>query len=138
MSPLKTPRTTLARCIVIWGGVLLIGGVLLAYMLFQARFLIEGPRITLTDKPAILQETQKIVLSGHAENIVAITLNGRPMVTDQDGNFRVPVVLSPGYSVVQLAARDRFGRTTTLTESFVYSAPYSTITYQTESPQPGR
>lgn len=133
MSPLPTPRMPLARRILVCGGALILTIGLGTYMLFQARFLIEGPRITLTEKPAILQDEQKIVLSGTAENIVAITINGRPMVTDETGAFSVPIILSTGYTVVQFSARDRFGRTTTYTESFVYTPKGDTVTYQTDA-----
>lgn len=50
------------------------------------------------------------MLSGVAENVTSLTLNGRPIMTDRAGNFTEGIVLENGYSVVSLDARDRFGR----------------------------
>lgn len=93
----------------------------MAYILFQARFLIIGPQIVLTSNPSQMQNERTIELVGHTDNISHLWLNGRAIFTDPQGNFSTRVVLENGYSEVTLEAQDRYGRRTTLTRSFVYS-----------------
>lgn len=90
------------------------------YVLFQARFMIIGPQITLTDEPHQLQNQQKIYLSGTAYNISRLWLNDRPIYTDAHGNFKEALILENGYTVATLRAEDRYGRETTVTRPFVY------------------
>lgn len=102
------------------------------YMLFQARFIIQGPRVTLTNEPGIIQHERQITLEGVALNITAISINGRPIVTSEEGVFREPLVLENGYTVMRIDARDRFGRTTSIERSFVYVDPAPTVTLHLE------
>ena len=78
-----------------------------AYVIFQARFIIRGPQLSLVDEPATVQNEQQIILSGTARNITDITLNGRTIVTDQDGHFREHIVLENGYNIVSIEAHDQ-------------------------------
>ena len=98
----------------------------LSYVMFQARFLIIGPQITLTNNPSFLHNEQRVFLSGAAYNITHLWLNGRPIYTDAQGNFKEALILENGYTVATLRAEDRYGRETVLTRSFVY-APMSFI-----------
>ena len=126
MRPLLKPTFPLARLL----RLLLIGVIIsavVAYALYQARFLLQGPQITLTDEPAVVQDNRTINLTGTTANITAIYLQGRPIVTDEYGTFREQLVLENGYTVVRLEARDRYGRTTVLQRDFVYQ-PASSAT----------
>jgi len=90
------------------------------YVLYQARFLIIGPRIILTNNPTHLQNERVIELAGTTENISGLWLNGRPIFTDPNGQFRADIVLENGYNITTLQAKDRYGRHTTITREFVY------------------
>lgn len=98
----------------------------LAYVTFQARFLIIGPVIKLTTNTEPIYNERIIEIAGTASNVSAITLNGRAIYTDERGYFSEPLVLENGYTIMTLHAEDRYGRTTTLTRSFVYR-PASSI-----------
>jgi hypothetical protein len=91
------------------------------YIAYQARFLIIGPQITLTQEVQMLQNTRQITLTGQANNISHLWLNGRPIFTDRNGAFTAAVILENGYTVTTLMAEDRYGRTTTITRPFVYT-----------------
>ena len=93
----------------------------LGYVLFQARYLIIGPQITLTEPPNLLQNERYVTLTGTAYNISRLWLNDRPIYTDAQGNFKETVVLENGYTITTLRAEDRYGRETFATEQFVYS-----------------
>jgi len=91
------------------------------YISYQARFLIIGPRITLTTEVPMLQNSRQITLTGQAENISRLWLNGRSIFTNRNGQFTAAVILENGYTVTTLVAEDRYGRSTTITHPFVYT-----------------
>lgn len=60
-------------------------------------------------------ETQKesplTIIKGNASKATYISLNGREIFIDKNGNFSEEIVVLPGFSVVTLNARDKFGKT---------------------------
>lgn len=93
---------------------------ILGYIVFQARYLIVGPQIVLTEQPPLLNNERQVFLSGTAFNISRLWLNDRPIYTDPEGNFKEALVLENGYTVATLRAEDRYGRKTTVTKPFVF------------------
>ncbi len=91
------------------------------YVIFQARYLIIGPQITLTEQLEVRQNERLIHLTGSTNNISHLWLNDRPIYTNAKGNFKEALVLENGYTITTLRAEDRYGRETTVTKSFVYT-----------------
>jgi hypothetical protein len=91
------------------------------YILFQARFLIAGPQITLINEAATLQNERVISLEGTAYNITHLWLNDRTIFTDESGHFKEALVLENGYTIATLRAKDRYGRETRVERPFVYT-----------------
>jgi hypothetical protein len=118
MSPLTSPTFTF-RTALIYVLIAVCAALFIIYVLFQARFLIAGPQIFVKALPDV-QTERLIVLEGQAKNIVHMTLNGRQIFTDKDGNFKEALVLENGYTVATLQAEDRYGRKTDHTETFVF------------------
>jgi hypothetical protein len=109
------------RTLIKFGG-LAIGLLLtLAYLIFQARYLLIGPQIVLVDRPEIRQNERQIFLAGATHNISRLWLNDRAIYTDAQGNFKEALVLENGYTVATLRAEDRYGRKTTIVQPFVYA-----------------
>lgn len=122
MSPLNTNPYRLSLRTVLLALAIGLGLVLfVSYVAFQARFLLQGPVITLLDEPAIVQHERVVVLSGSVRNITRLTLNGRQIFTNQYGYFDEALVLENGYTIATLAATDRYGRETTVTRPFVFT-----------------
>jgi hypothetical protein len=120
MAPLKLNRLTLSGYVKI--ALILAGlGLALWYIQFQARYFIEGPMIAVEAPLEVVQRDRIISLSGVAQNITDITLNGRKIYTDEKGRFEEPLVLENGYTIVTLVAKDRFGRHTSLSKEFFYT-----------------
>lgn len=93
------------------GALILLGTLLALYILFQARFVILGPRVWI-DSPmdgAVVTEPI-ITLSGRASNAAWLTLNGTQIYTDQEGLWSEKLPLSEGPSIMTVRVRDRFGR----------------------------
>jgi hypothetical protein len=118
MKPIKTPTFILPRLLRLGALVLAIAcGV--GYGVWQGRFLIMGPEITINNPPAQVQSGRTVTLTGTAENATKLYLNGRPIVTDQSGVFTEAVVLENGHTIVGLDAHDRYGRVTRWEQSLV-------------------
>lgn len=122
MSPLTT-RTHPFMLRTFVGGLLVFLVVvgLLAYTGWQARFLLAGPQVTITNELALTQTDRVVYLEGNAENIVRMTLNGRQIFTDPSGHFREMVVLENGYTTATIEAHDRYGRVVQASRAFVYT-----------------
>lgn len=86
--------------------------VLLAlYIIFQARFIIFGPQISvISPRDTEVLSEQLITIKGHASNIAGITLNDRQIFTDENGFWEEKLLASAGVSIITVRVRDRFGR----------------------------
>lgn len=102
------------------GGIVLVG-LIITYVIFQARFLITGPQIFLNEIPVTEHNKRVITLEGSAFNITHLWLNDRPIFTDENGDFKEALVLENGYTITTLRAKDRYGRETRVVRSFVYT-----------------
>ncbi|OHA92376.1 MAG: hypothetical protein A3J09_02825 [Candidatus Zambryskibacteria bacterium RIFCSPLOWO2_02_FULL_51_21] len=84
---------------------------LVLYILFQARFIIFGPQISIeSPSDAEVLGSAVIMARGHASNISMITLNDRRIFTDERGAWEEKLLASPGVSIMTVRVRDRFGR----------------------------
>lgn len=124
MSPLNFShsRFTLRNAVYALFTVFLLGGVI-AYMGFQARFLIAGPQISIAAPEDSVSGERVIVLEGDAANIARMSLNGRPIYTNADGHFSEKLVLENGYTTATIRAEDRYGRTISVERGFVFTPP---------------
>lgn len=101
------------------GGMILTA--LFAYGAFQARDLIKGPEIAITSpQSGATVQASMVRITGEATRVSSIELNDRDIFIDQNGRFREPITLSPGYNVIKVEATDRFGRTTSNTLRLVH------------------
>ena len=100
--------------------IFLLASLIVFYVQFQARNLIQGPALTITNTLDPIQHERHITLNGTAHNVVKLTLNGKEIHTDEDGAFSHTLVLENSYTIMSLNAQDRFGRTTSLMREFVY------------------
>ncbi len=95
---------------------------LVLYILFQARFLILGPVITI-DSPRDGDHVSSnvIIVKGKAQNISYISMNDRPIYIDSNGNWSEKFIAPEGLSIIKLSAKDRFGRETEKILRIVYN-----------------
>jgi hypothetical protein len=80
------------------------------YSLFQGRFVILGPNIRIDTPKDGASVTAPVTISGHADNVAYISLDDRPIFTDDHGNWSEQLIASPGLSIITVRAKDRFGR----------------------------
>ena len=72
-------------------------------------FILNGVKIKATLEQK--SDSTLSVIKGVAEKATMLTLNGREIFIDKDGNFSESIAMLPGYSVVTLNAKDKFGNT---------------------------
>jgi len=85
--------------------------IIFTYSFFKFKNLIYGPEITLfSPQDGSSLKNELIRVKGRAERITQISLNGRKIFTDEEGNFEEPLLLSSGYNFFELRAKDKFGR----------------------------
>ena len=72
-------------------------------------FLIKGVKIEATIEQK--DGSSLAVVRGVASKATYITLNGREIFIDKAGNFSESIAVLPGFSIVTLNAKDKFGKT---------------------------
>jgi hypothetical protein len=98
-------RITRARLAVF--GTIFVVTAIASYAVFQAREYIRGPEIKIEE---ISQNKNLSKISGTAERVAFLSLNGKQIYTDKDGKWQETILLLPGYNIVEVSAKDRFGR----------------------------
>lgn len=72
-------------------------------------FIVNGVEIKATLEKK--ENSSLVVIKGTAEKATYITLNGREIFIDKNGNFSEIISILPGFSIITLNARDKFGKT---------------------------
>ena len=91
------------------------------YAYFQSREYLRGPVLTITEPiNGSLSTTSLVVAKGSARNASFLTLNGRPIFTDEQGYFHESLLLEEGYSIMTFEAKDRFGHSVEKRLELVY------------------
>ena len=83
---------------------------IIVFAIFRSSSLIFGVKIknvNISDNAVYKESTLKI--TGNAKNAKNLTLNGREISIDKDGNFYETIALLSGYNIITLIAKDKFG-----------------------------
>jgi len=84
-----------------------------AYGLFQARTLIQGPVLTVTfPRPGETVVGELYVVRGNAQNFSRVKINGRAITTNLEGDFEETMVTPDGLGVLLVEVENRLGRYT--------------------------
>jgi hypothetical protein len=81
------------------------------YFFHQSKDFLMGPRITV-DYPQNGQTLNNPLVSikGKVLNAATLLVNGHAIITDNFGNFEKKLLLAKGYNIIELSAKDKFGR----------------------------
>lgn len=94
---------------------------LFGYGIFEVWNYATGPKLTVTSPANGVAVSESLIsIDGQGKNTSKITLNDRPIVVDEAGNFSEKILLSYGYNVLELKAEDRFGKKTMHELQIVY------------------
>jgi len=110
--------------------------IVLGYAYFEVRSLLYGPRITIASGSTEVHE-QFVVISGRADHITSLQVNGASVPVTTDGVFEVPYLLAPGLNRITFDARDNYEHTTSKTVEIVYIPSATSTTSTATSTLPG-
>jgi len=92
--------------------------VLIGYGLVEAWPLLMGPSLSIASPTNHASYPSGIVsIRGEAARAAVLTLNGAPLLRDQDDSFLSTLTFPRGGSILTFMATDRFGRTVTATRA---------------------
>ena len=75
-------------------------------------------------------DTSLATVTGQAPKATYITLNGREIFIDKNGNFNETISVLPGFSVITLNAKDKFGKTAEKKFEVVYEGNAPAIAFE--------
>ncbi|MCR4283751.1 MAG: hypothetical protein NUV64_00330 [Parcubacteria group bacterium] len=91
------------------------------YSYYEVKDFITGPKIEITSpKNGEVINQSFIEVQGTTKNISKLFLNDRQIFTDEKGIFNEELLLSLGYNIIEVKARDRFERETKKTLEIIY------------------
>jgi len=98
--------------------IILVLVVLFGYGFIEAWPLLAGPSLVINSPTQNASYPDGIVsIQGNAARAAQLTLNGAPLLHDQNGGFSSTLTFPRGGSILTFEARDRFGRAVTATRS---------------------
>ena len=87
---------------------------IVGYVVYNSRVLIEGPKIELESPTNWATVSEKLLqIKGVTRNTTSISINDRPINVDESGRFSESLLLSPGYNIILIEANDKFDRKAT-------------------------
>ena len=89
----------------------LAAGAIGIYSYLQSREFLNGPQVAIIEPPdgSVFSEAL-VTISGSAQNVAHISLNGSPIFIDSAGLFSEKLLLLPGYNILTVSAEDRCGK----------------------------
>ncbi len=95
----------------IFGGLILAGTILL----WQAISIIIAPKLDISSpEPRLVTASKEIEVHGVTVSGARATINGQPVLVDENGAFSKHVTLSGGVNILRIEARTRYSRTAVL------------------------
>lgn len=92
--------------------------ILVGYGLIEAWPLLAGPALSVeSPKDGESFPSGIVTVTGRAARIAMLSLDGAPLIHDEDGSFSTTLTFPRGASILTFVATDRFGRRITTTRS---------------------
>ena len=89
-------------------------GIIVVYGLIEAIPLLLGPSLHIENPGDFATLKDPVVtVSGNVKRAAVFTLNGAPLLYDQQGNFSSTLTFPHGTSILTFVVADRFGHTIT-------------------------
>lgn len=93
-------------------------GILAMYGLIEGWALLRGPTLSVTVPQDNASFSDGIVaVSGQATHVALLTLDGAPLLHDEQGSFSSTLTFPHGASILTFVATDRFGRRVSTTRT---------------------
>ena len=97
---------------------------MIIYGILGSKDLIFGVKIRNVDLKDGATVTDNILkVTGTAKNAINLTLDGREITVDEQGNFKETIALLPGYNIINIKAKDKFGYVDEKNYKLIYEFP---------------
>ncbi|MEK7588654.1 MAG: hypothetical protein AAB438_02435 [Patescibacteria group bacterium] len=99
---------------------------IIVFAFFKSRDLIFGVKITNVSIVDGSKTNEKLLhVTGNAKHAAILTLNGREISLNKQGDFDETIALFPGYNVISINAKDKFGSVDEKNYKLIMEAPNS-------------
>lgn len=96
---------------------------LLIYLGNNIRNILRAPDLLVfTPEDGYISEQTTITISGKTEPEIKISINGEQIQNNEQGNFDIPVTLTPGINTIIISAKNKHGKTTEETRHVIYKS----------------
>lgn len=99
--------------------VVLVFLMLIGYLLFQYRYAIISPPLTITEPQDGVVTTQNVTVSGHTDPSAIVYVNDQPTPVSENGEFMTQISLFSGTNAITVIAKHRLGKETVVRRSVV-------------------
>ena len=94
---------------------------ILGYAFWRSENFLRGPTLIIdTPQNGATVSESLVTIAGRAKNVVDLRLNGRSIFMDEEGNVHEEQLLLYGYNLIELRAKDKFGKEKVQTLTLVY------------------
>ncbi len=115
--------TLTAKRVIKYGFITIAAIAFALYIYAQSITYIKGPQLVITSPTDGFATTEQLLtVTGNAQNISFIQMNGNQIFADSSGNFSEKLLLDPGYNIITVNVTDRFERDLSATVRVTYSA----------------
>ncbi len=101
---------TQKKAIIFLGALFLI--LLFSYLWYQFNFLFGQPNLATDLKEDIVMKQELLTINGKTDSGVGLTINGENVFVASNGDFSKDVQLANGINVIEMEAKNNFGKTT--------------------------
>lgn len=83
----------------------------MSYSYYQTKAFLTGPVLEITEPlNGSLLTDNPITIRGYTKNISYISINDRQIFVNETGNLDIEMLLSPGYNIIKVSAKDKYER----------------------------
>lgn len=101
-------------------GATVVVAVLIGYLGIQVKHTVEPPALTLVSpQDGMISEEPRIMVQGATDKEVRISINGKDVVGDEEGQFEQVLELGPGLNTIVVTAETKHGKRSSETRHVV-------------------
>lgn len=121
---LVTPRLTLTPRLLTALGSILFAAAVAGYLVWQLSALTAPPKLEVSNpsKDQVLYGSL-LTVNGHVAGGADVFVNDSPILVDGNGNFTDAIALQEGVNSIQVTAKNRLGKNTTITRNILAHVP---------------
>lgn len=108
--------------------IILLALVFVGYLVIQVRNIIEPPELfVFRPEDGFVTEETQIIIQGQTDKEVVVTINGKGISTNEQGQFEETIDLASGVNTLLISARKKHGKMTDVVRHVVYKVVNSSL-----------